>query len=112
MALPMRKEESGPEQSAVPMMPTREECIARADALRKQLGRPLRMEIPDGLTDEEWEEAWRESIVATAEKCADEWIPASEIRAEMEAEGLSPPPEERERIRAELRAEGLLPPGR
>ena len=114
MALPMRKEESGPER----VRPAwHAEMRARADALRKQLGRPLRMDIPDGLTDEEWEEAWQESVVATAEEYVlHEWDPDAPPRKmtleeEMEAEGLLPPPEERERILAELRAGGWLPPG-
>ena len=35
------------------MPPSRAEVVARAEALRRKLGRPLRMEIDGPLTDEE-----------------------------------------------------------
>ena len=103
MALPMRKE---PERFVVPPPPTREEVVARADALRKKLGRELRTEIDGPLTEEEWEEV----VIANAE--SGERIPLDGFFDEMRAEGLMATGEEREKILAELRTEGLLPPGR
>ena len=66
MVPPTQKE---PVQFVAP--PTREDAVARADALRKKLGRELRTEIEWPLTEEEWEE----KTVALIEKSADEWDP-------------------------------------
>ena len=117
MALPMRKEEPEPEQVRPEWPEWRVNAFAAADALRKELGRELRTEMPDRpLTDAEIEEI----CVALAEESARDWDPnappeTTTLEEEMRAEGLLPPEEEWEKLkaeaRAELRAQGAIPPG-
>ena len=84
MALPMRKEE--PEHFVWPPAPSHAEMCARADAMRKKLGRPLRTKIEGRpLTDGEIEEV----CVALAER--NEWIPAGKVLEELRAEGVLSP---------------------
>ena len=84
MALPMRKEE--PEHFVLPPAPSHAEMCARADAMRKKLGRPLRTKIEGRpLTDGEIEEV----CVALAER--NEWIPAGKVLEELRAEGVLSP---------------------
>ena len=56
--------------------PSRAEVVARAAALRRKLGRPLRMDIDGPLTDEELAEV----VLARAED--NQRIPLSDLLAE------------------------------
>ena len=60
--------------------PSRAEVLARAAALRRKLGRPLRMEIDGPLSDEDLAEV----VLARAED--NQRIPLSDILAEFHAD--------------------------
>ena len=75
MARPMTKEEARPRMGrrgpCAP--PTTPELRARAEALERKLGRPLRMDIEGPLTDEESEE------VILARLMDDNWLPGEKL---------------------------------
>ena len=76
MSRPMMKEESLPRRKrGLPAAPIAPELCARAQALERKLGRPLRLYIDGPLTDEESEE------VILARLMDGDWVPAEEFLA-------------------------------
>ena len=71
---------ASPERTAPP---SRAEVLSRAAALRRKLGRPLRMEIEGALSDEDLAEA----VLARAED--NRRIPIAEVLAEFRRESAS-----------------------